>query len=111
MKYITKFIIILQIIIIAALSLTFYVYNQRMALLKNRTETLEIQLGIKNIEVRDLKSELTGTNQELENVKINYAADQLMLRELKSRYWKTKTYANLAEYALVEHGIEFRQVD
>ena len=111
MKYITKAIIVIQVFIIIALCLTAYTYNQRMQMLKNRTETLEMQLGIKNIEVRDLKSELTGTYQELENLQINYAANQLFTKELKARFWKIKTYANLAEYMLVERGIEFRQVD
>jgi hypothetical protein len=79
--------------------------------LRNYVKQLEVCLNVKNIELEDCKDELTGANQELENIKINYAADQLFIKELKARFWKTKTYANLAEYMLVERGIEFRQVD
>jgi hypothetical protein len=63
------------------------------------------------MQVKDLQDDLTGCYQEMENLKINYYSDQLLLQELKRRYLITKSYANQAEWALTSMGYDFRQVD
>jgi len=111
MNNITKAIIALQVVVIIALSLTFYTYNKRMEMLKNRTETLEMQLGIKEIELKDLKQDLAITIQELKTTKIKYASKVLMFNYLRTKYLTTKIYANFAEKILIANGIEWRQTD
>jgi uncharacterized membrane protein YraQ (UPF0718 family) len=78
--------------------------------LRNYNKQLEVQLNVKSMQVKDLQDDLTGCYQELENVKINYFSDQLLMKELKHRYLITKSYAEVAESLLLVNGIEFRQV-
>ena len=111
MNNITKAIIALQIVVIIVLSFTFYSHNKRMEMLKNRTETLEMQLGIKEIELKDLKQDLAITIQELKTTKIKYASKVLMFNYLRTKYLTTKIYANFAEEILIANGIEWRQTD
>lgn len=79
--------------------------------LRNYIKQLEVNINIKNIQIKDLQDDITGLNQELENTKINYYSDQLLLKEIKRRYIITASYAEVAESLLLANGIEFRQVD
>ena len=110
----TTITIIIGIITIILASVAFTRIEQikhENADLRNYNKQLEVNLNIKNIQVKDLQDELTGAYQELENVKINYYSDQMLMKELKHRYLITKSYANQAEWALTSMGYEFRQVD
>ena len=106
--------IILGIIIIAMATVAFMRIEKikhESADLRNYVKQLEVNLNIKNIQVKDLQEDNIGLNQELEQVKISYYSDQLLLKELKRRYLVTKSYAEVAESLLLANDIEFRQVD
>ena len=116
MKYktITTITIIIGIITIILAAIAFTRIEQikhENADLRNYNKQLEVNLNVKNMQVKDLQDELTGVYQELENVKIHYYSDQLLLEEIRHRYLITKSYANQAEWALTSMGYEFRQVD
>jgi len=115
MKYktITTITIIVAVITIILASIAFTRIEKvkhENADLRNYNKQLEVQLNVKSMQVKDLQDEITGCYQELENVKINYYSDQLIMKELRHRYLITKSYANQAEFALVNMGYDFRQV-
>ena len=117
MKRITTISIITAAICIAlAVALPIYAFrdlhraNKTNAELAEYVTQLEIQLNIKNMQVKDLQDELTGVYQELENIKIEHFANMLFTEELQERYKITKSYANMAEFIITEMGIEYRQV-
>lgn len=117
MKRITTISIITAVICIAlAVTLPIYAFrdlhraNKTNAELAEYVTQLEIQLNIKNMQVKDLQDELTGVYQELENIRIEYFANMLFTEELQERYRITKSYANQAQRALTSMGYDFRQV-
>ena len=116
MKYktITTITIIIGIITIILASIAFTRIEQikhENADLRNYNKQLEVNLNVKNMQVKDLQDDLTGVYQELENVKIHYYSDQMIMKELKHRYRITKSYANMAEFIITKMGIEYYQVD
>jgi YbbR domain-containing protein len=94
MKRITTITIIIAVItiILAVVAFTrIEKVKHENADLRNYNKQLEVNLTIKNMQVNDLQDELTGCYQELENVKINYYSDQMIMKELKHRYFITKS--------------------
>jgi len=79
--------------------------------LRNYIKQLEVNINVKDMQIKDLQSELTGAYQEMEYYAIKYHGNALALYELEDRYRVTKSYANQAEFVLVNLGYEFRQVD
>jgi len=106
--------IILGIIIIAMAIVAFIRIEKikhESADLRNYVKQLEVNLNIKDIQIKDLQSELTGAYQEMEYYAIKYHGNALALYQLEDKYRVTKSYAGMAEYILIKQGIEFYQVD
>jgi len=88
MKRITTITIIIGIIIIILASIAFTRIEQikhENADLRNYNKQLDIQLNIKDMQVKDLQDELTGINQEIESIYLEALAFRYANR---SDIWK-----------------------
>jgi len=106
--------IILGIIIIAMATVAFIRIEKikhESADLRNYIKQLEVNINVKDMQVKDLQDELTGAYQEMEYYAIKYHGNALALYELEDKYRITKSYASMAEFILINQGIEFYQVD
>ena len=101
-----KWVIAAAAIIMLSLALFFGVRNsgneKQVADLQEKIDILEVDRSQKQLTIDDLRKKITGLNQEVESLSIRYAADELYIGELESRYKSLFTYANAAEYLLIK---------
>ncbi len=79
-------------------------------LLQEQVKSLNIQLNVKDIQVKDLQDDITGLNQEVEYLTIEVMGTGYELNELNKQYTITSIWNDMAEYILLKQGIEFLQV-
>jgi hypothetical protein len=83
-------------------------------LLTEQVKTLNIQLNVKDIQVKDLQDDITGLNQLVEQQWLNegrlaYYDDEL--NELEYEHRVTSIWADMAQYILLQNNIEFLQTN
>lgn len=82
-------------------------------LLREQVISLNIQLNVKDIQVKDLQDDITGLHQLVEQQWLNegrLAYYDNELSELEYKHRVTSIWADMAEYVLHKQGIEFYQV-
>jgi len=79
--------------------------------LRNYIKQLEVNINVKDMQIKDLQSDIVGLNQEVEYYALKYNGYALELANLEDKYRVTKSYASMAEFILINQGIEFYQVD
>ena len=97
--------------IVCSMGYRIYRIDQELIQEKNRTETLEFQLGVKNKTLETAQTDLKTITKERDDLQISYEADEIFIKKLESRYTKLYSYAQVAEAILTANGIEFRIVE
>lgn len=76
-----------------------------------RMESAEAELIKVEAKRKTAEHNLTGANQEIEQITIKYMADEIYIQNLEERYTNLYLYAIYAQEILVAQGIEFRMVE
>jgi SMC interacting uncharacterized protein involved in chromosome segregation len=76
--------------------------------LRNYVTQLEVNIDIKDMQVKDLQDELTGLYQQIEQQEINIIATGNEYVELRKQHTHLSIWADLAEYVLAQN-FEFRK--
>jgi len=97
--------------IVCSMGYRIYRIDQELIQEKNRTETLEFQLGVKNKTLETAQTDLKTITKERDDLQISYEADEIFIKKIESRYTKLYSYAQVAEAILTANGIEFRIVE
>ena len=108
----TTLIIIIQLIALIIVCIALPKINKIKAeniLLAEQVKSLNIQLNVKDIQVKDLQDDITGLNQELEHYTIELMGTGYELNELNKQYTITAIWNDMAQYILLQNNIEFYQ--
>ena len=107
-KFLTTIALLMTVIVLA---LTFMMikkadgYKAETSQLRARNGILEIDIIEKQKQIKDLKFEITGLNQQIENTTIKYQADEMYIQDLESATLHMAAYITLVNLTMKDNGI------